>query len=125
MAGRDLTQYMAEQCSIADFEIARDLKEKLCYVAIDFDREVGKGQGAYELPDWNLCFVDSRTRFECPEALFQPSRIRKEESGVHAITFESIQACHVDVQRELYANIVLSGGTTMFEGMAERMAKEL
>lgn len=33
--------------------------------------------------------------------------------------------CDVDVRKELYANIVLSGGTSMFEGIAERLNKEL
>jgi actin-related protein len=31
----------------------------------------------------------------------------------------------VDIRKDLYANIVLSGGTTMFSGMAERMNKEI
>ena len=33
--------------------------------------------------------------------------------------------CDVDIRKDLYANIVLSGGTTMFQGIGERMTKEL
>ena len=33
--------------------------------------------------------------------------------------------CDVDIRKDLYANIVLSGGTTMFPGVGERMTKEL
>jgi len=33
--------------------------------------------------------------------------------------------CDIDVRKELYNNIVMSGGTTMFEGIAERMTKEV
>ena len=33
--------------------------------------------------------------------------------------------CDVDIRKDLYGNIVLSGGTTMFDGIAERMEKEI
>lgn len=33
--------------------------------------------------------------------------------------------CDVDVRKDLYNNIVLSGGTTMFDGIAERLSKEV
>jgi len=41
------------------------------------------------------------------------------------LTFQSIMKCDVDVRRDLYGNIVLSGGTTMFPGIAERVNKEV
>ncbi|CAK0807064.1 unnamed protein product, partial [Prorocentrum cordatum] len=40
-------------------------------------------------------------------------------------TFQSIMKCDVDIRKDLYANVVLSGGTTMFPGIGERMTKEL
>jgi actin-related protein len=46
-------------------------------------------------------------------------------AGVHEIIFNSIMSCDVDIRQDLYANIVLSGGTTMFPGIAERMHKEM
>ena len=33
--------------------------------------------------------------------------------------------CDVDIRKDLYANVVLSGGTTMFPGIADRMQKEI
>ena len=33
--------------------------------------------------------------------------------------------CNINLRKDLYANIVLSGGTTMFEGFAERLDKEI
>ena len=33
--------------------------------------------------------------------------------------------CDIDIRKDLYANVVLSGGTTMFQGIGERMTKEL
>jgi len=31
----------------------------------------------------------------------------------------------VDIRKDLFANIVLSGGSTMFPGLAERMSKDI
>jgi actin len=33
--------------------------------------------------------------------------------------------CDIDLRRELYANIVMSGGSTMFPNIAERLTKEV
>ena len=56
-------------------------------------------------------------RFRCPEAMFQPSMLGMESSGVHETTYNSIMKCDVDIRKDLYANAVLSGGTTMFPGL--------
>merc|ERR1711966_410852 len=108
----------------AEREIVRDVKEKLCYIALDFDTEMKAAsessdkEKTYELPDGS-------ERFRCPEVLFQPSFIGKEASGIHDTTFQSIMKCDVDIRKDLYSNVVLSGGTTMFAGVGERMTKEL
>jgi len=57
--------------------------------------------------------------------LFQPSKLGKEYPGIHELTFQSIMKCDVDVRKELYNNIVMSGGTTMFDGIADRVNKEV
>jgi actin len=63
--------------------------------------------------------------FRAPEALFQPAFLGLEAAGVHETTYNSVFKCDVDVRRELYNNVVLSGGTTMFPGIADRLQKEL
>merc|ERR1712058_74065 len=64
-------------------------------------------------------------RFRCPETLFQPSFVGMESAGIHETCYNSIMKCDVDIRKDLYANTVLSGGTTMFPGIADRMQKEI
>ena len=39
--------------------------------------------------------------------------------------FDSIMKCDIDIRKDLYDNIVLSGGNTMFKGMEIRLRNEL
>lgn len=77
-----------------------------------------------ELPDGQTITI-SNQRFRCPEALFKPHLYGKELPGFHELCYSSILKCDVDIRKDLYSNIVMSGGTTMFPGIAERLNKEM
>jgi actin-related protein len=57
--------------------------------------------------------------------LFNPVLANKESDGIHKITHDCIIKCDNDIKKDLFKNIVLAGGCTMFEGMKERMKKEI
>jgi actin len=40
-------------------------------------------------------------------------------------SYNSIMKCDIDIRRDLYGNVVMSGGTTLFPGIRDRMDKEL
>lgn len=60
-----------------------------------------------------------------PEALFNPSVLGHEFTGIHMTAYNSVTRCDVDVRRELFGNVVLSGGSSMFAGLPDRLNKEL
>ena len=45
--------------------------------------------------------------------------------GLHEMTYQSIFNCDIDIRKDLYGNIVMSGGTTMYPGIPERLSKEV
>jgi actin-related protein len=135
VGGGELTDYLMKlllergYCftTTAEREIVRDIKENLGYVALSFEQEMKTvdTQREYELPDGIVVSIGNE-RFRCPEVLFQPSLICNEAPGVHECIFRSITRCDRDIRlQDLYGNIVLSGGSTMFHGITERMTKEI
>jgi len=139
LAGRDLTSHMLRLLrdrtpidldNSSGREIVRGLKEDACFVALDYEKALAGGamnsdlEKTYELPDGSSITLGDE-RFRVPEVLFQTNMLGKEAPGIHELTHASVQRCDIDLRRTLYSNIVLSGGTTMFDGLGERVTKEV
>ena len=135
LGGKDLTEYMVKALLSEGYNfftkssklIAEKIKEKVCYVALDYEEGLKKVEPFdYELPDGNHVKIKD-PRIICPEILFKPA-IAGIGVGIYNIAEacnNSIQKCDIDIRKDLYNNIVLSGGTSMFKGLPERFTKEI
>ena len=138
LAGRDVSNYLQRLLrqnghafiSSGEREIVRDIKEKLCYVAVDPEKEIllskriSQMEKSYMLPDGETVSIGME-RFLAPECFFNPGVLGKELPPLDDIIVGAIGECEVDLRRELYSNIILSGGSTMFPGIKERLSMEI
>jgi len=135
LAGRDLTDYICKILTESKINLhtsaermsAMKIKEELCYVSMNFEEEVDNFAGKekqFELPDMSIVTVHNQI-IRCPELMFKPSLDGKEMMGLHELTKKTIDDCDLDVRKDLLANIVMSGGTTMFPNMPERLQAEV
>lgn len=132
LGGRDVTEELIRHLKLenglalvspSEREIVHSMKKEHAYVALDCNSEkVTKKM--YELPDGTILTLGS-IRFRCPEVLFQPSLSGKEAPGLHEMTFKCIMTCDNGMRKDLYENVVLAGGNTMFPGFCERLQQDL
>merc|ERR1711957_331614 len=112
-----------------DRALIQDCKEKICYVALDFDEELktaGHLERLWKMPSGDYAKIGSEIPFRTAEVLFQPKLVSKLESrGVVDCVSQSIQSCDVDIRREVAAAVVVSGGGNNFVGFEARLAKDL
>lgn len=129
--GKDLTEYMEKLLMGKIFpiekekEIAKDIKEKACYIPYNLEDEISKVESLdYKLPDGSSILIKDQ-RIECPEALFDPCLTYKDYDSIAKICNDSIKMCKESFQKELYNNILLTGGNTLFEGFEDRFRREI
>jgi len=134
LAGRDMTNYAIRLLgeagcylySSSEKEMARRIKEQLCYVALDYDAEMekydspGAKRNVFEFPDGqDVAIKDIAIRV--PELMFNPRMHNMEYLGLPELVDQTIRDCDMDVRRELYNSIVMSGGSTCFKNMKSRL----
>lgn len=113
-------------CSPLYVELAKDIKEKVCRTAINFEDEMKSAKDAlYELPDGSRITVSKEDQLFPPEGLFRPYLLDKDVEGLPEIIHRSLSKCDVVVRAQLYANTVICGGSSLFPGFAERFDNEM
>ena len=138
LAGQDLTSYMTKLLSDSGVDLgephmiaenAKLIKEDVAFVAQDYEDEMRAYEHTegklvdYILPDGSSVTLGN-SLIRCPEALFSPNILKKDFGGVHQACYSAVQKCDPDLRRELFGNILLTGGSTMFSGFADRLNKE-
>jgi actin beta/gamma 1 len=138
LAGRDITTYLQKILdergysftTNAEIEIVRDIKEKMCYVVNDYEAAMKEAEEShaceknYELPDGRKILIGNE-RFRATEIMFNPQSAGFDLEGIHKYCYDSVQKCDVEIRKDLFQNIILAGGSTLFDGMGERMWQEI
>ena len=131
--GKDLTEYFVRLLNEIKYipidkekDIAELAKVKACYVALDYQSELKYVEPfEYTLPDGTDIFIRDQ-RIRCCEALFNPSLAGMDyDENIAEYCNKCIKSCDDDQRNDLYSNIILFGGNTMFKGFAERFAEEI
>ncbi|KAI6227540.1 Arp-1 [Aphelenchoides fujianensis] len=133
VAGRDVTNYLnillRKEGHIfhrtSELEIVRDIKEKVCVVSSGVhSAKDDKELKSYVMPDGSTIKIGA-AHHQAPEALFRPDLIGCEYAGVSQCIVNAIRESDFELRKELCANVLLSGGTTMFPGFGERVLQDM
>ncbi|XP_013120046.1 uncharacterized protein LOC100698705 isoform X1 [Oreochromis niloticus] len=137
LAGLDVTLHLKKLLreqgvcmrTTAEEEIVREMKEKCCCVALNYEDELSRGQSScremhYTMPDGQIITLGTE-RFRAPEILFKPELIGRDHYGMHESIYRSILSTDIDLRRCFLGNIVLSGGNTLLPGLPERLQDEI
>jgi actin-related protein len=139
LGGSDVTSFLKDMIcqrgynfsKFAEREIFSAMKEKHAYVSLNYDADMRKAANttdlnvSYILPDGTEITLGEEC-FRCPEILFGRRLFHGiENDGVPEKVLETINACDVALRKDMYANIVLSGGSTLIRGFVERFENEI
>ncbi|XP_033932068.1 uncharacterized protein [Pseudochaenichthys georgianus] len=137
LAGVDVTMHLKKLLqeqgvsmrTSAEMEIVREMKERCCCVALNYEAELSQGEASsaemhYNMPDGQIVTLSSE-RFRAPEILFKPELIGQDHYGMHESVYKSILSSDIDLRRSFLGNIVLSGGNTLLPGLPERLQAEI
>lgn len=138
LAGRDVTRQLQlllrkaghSFTTSAEMQIVQEIKEQHCRVAFDPLKEEeessfpAQSSAVFRLPD-NSKIAIGPEAFRAPEILFHPRLVGSEDSGFHQMLHEAITSADVDLRKALYTSVLLSGGTTLLEGLGKRLLNEL
>jgi actin-related protein len=138
LAGKHITKFLQKLMRQAGYPLTTeqekrvlvDIKENYCYIAEEFEEEISrvkdqaKIQKEHLAPDGNKIVIGIE-RFTAPECIFNPSIMGKEIPTLHEALYNAINESDIHYRKELFNNIIISGGNTLFPGLKERLSKEL
>jgi actin-related protein len=132
LSGHGITDYLrnllSQRAPLIGIESARHIKERLGYVALNFQEEQIKSDldKIFQLPD-GKCLTVGIESCQCAEAMFNPTLMGETKwSGVHRHLFNVVSSLpDMDFKKEFLPNIIVSGGNAMFRGFEQRLTKEV
>ncbi|XP_952650.1 actin ii, putative [Theileria annulata] len=137
MGGFDLTSQIVKAVeplrgnTAYDRRLAKDIKERCCRVSLDFDAELAEidkdpdaHAKSFKLPDGTTVSL-SRECITCPEILFKPELSSRSCPNLPEICYHSVRMCEPELHRTMFSNILLTGGSSMFDGFLERCEREI
>lgn len=144
LAGRDISEFVKRlilERGAPDVprehlnSIAQEVKESYCWLSRDLAQEFATFDANPSAAVKTFSFTDPKTQkvipleigheqFLAPEVFFNPAIYSSSfTTPLPEVVNESILSAPLDVQRGLYSNIVLSGGSTMFTNFVPRLKR--
>jgi actin len=111
----------------AEREVVRDIKEKLGFVSQNFRCQLqheADSKAQYQLPDGQTINVLDEA-FRCTEILFDPTLCGLSCPGIPTMIQQTVEHCDAEIQQRLTERVILSGGTSCFRGLPERLEGEM
>ena len=116
---REIIRDLKETCLITNDEALRYDNEKDEFIPTSLSQEL-----IYDLPDGNTVNL-STDRALILERVFNPIKDKPGFSGYHQMVNDAINKADLEIKKELYSNIFLCGGNTLFSGFMERFQKQI
>ncbi|GFE55144.1 actin II [Babesia ovis] len=136
VGGNDVTSHLVSMIPDLDPKsyysrvIADEIKERYCYVAVNYkqqlkliERDPEQYTKKYTLPDGKIITL-MRECFEAPEILISPDIGGRYCPSLADIVYHSVRSCEPEVHKAMFTNILLTGGSTLYEGFIERCEHE-
>jgi actin-related protein len=135
IAGKDVTDIilnsLAPDVQPTQIDLARKIKEQMVIVPANYEEALSgpdllsEELRSFELPGERIIQINKKAQLDAAEVLFNPAVAGLSEKSVPELALDSILKCDNDLRNNLFANIVLAGGTTMMAGFVERFEQEI